>query len=217
MFSTMLAADRTHTKKRQPQQVRSASTRAALLLSAAESIVELGPTTGIAEVARRAGVSKGALQHHFGSKADLLVAVVYQGWASSTGHRTPAPPATTPILAKAPSERMSTLLNEMWNSYSQPRAKAAFIVSSDPGISEEVSTRIAPIFAEARYSLNQEWHELFADIAVSEPHIDAGRRFARSHLLGMLVQRQLPFEEPQPEVELEALSRLTLQLMTSPQ
>jgi AcrR family transcriptional regulator len=58
-------------------QERGIATRAALLEAAFECLVELGygATTTI-EVARRAGVSRGAQLHHFPTKAELLTAAI---------------------------------------------------------------------------------------------------------------------------------------------
>src|SRR5215212_4750967 len=59
------------------QQQRRAETRRALLDAAIESLIEVGfARTTTLEVQRRADVSRGALLHHFPSKAELLVAVV---------------------------------------------------------------------------------------------------------------------------------------------
>ena len=58
-------------------QGRGITTRAALLESALECLVELGyGATSTTEVARRAGVSRGAQLHHFPTKAELLSAAV---------------------------------------------------------------------------------------------------------------------------------------------
>jgi AcrR family transcriptional regulator len=60
-------------RKRRTQAERRAATRSALLKATVDSLVEDGyantTTRGIAE---RAGVTPGALQHHFASKAELL-------------------------------------------------------------------------------------------------------------------------------------------------
>ena len=59
------------------QQQRREETRRALLDAAVESLIEVGfARTTTLEVQRRAGVSRGALLHHFPSKAQLLVAAV---------------------------------------------------------------------------------------------------------------------------------------------
>jgi AcrR family transcriptional regulator len=62
---------------RRTQAERTASTRAALLGATVEALVEHGYRgTTTSDVARRAGVSYGALLHHFPTKADLLGAAV---------------------------------------------------------------------------------------------------------------------------------------------
>ncbi|HEY0480660.1 MAG TPA: TetR/AcrR family transcriptional regulator [Kofleriaceae bacterium] len=59
------------------QQQRREETRRALLDAAVESLIEVGfARTTTLEVQRRAAVSRGALLHHFPSKAELLVAAV---------------------------------------------------------------------------------------------------------------------------------------------
>lgn len=57
-------------------QVRAARTRQALILAAAELIDERGMKgTGLLDISRAAGVSKGALYFHFASKDELVAAV----------------------------------------------------------------------------------------------------------------------------------------------
>lgn len=62
---------------RVPQQERSRATRARLLEAAIDSLAELGwQATTVAVVAERAGVSRGAAQHHFRTREDLFMAAV---------------------------------------------------------------------------------------------------------------------------------------------
>jgi len=62
---------------REPQQDRSRATRQRLLEAAVESLAEVGyAATTVAVVAARAGVSRGAAQHHFPTRADLFAAAV---------------------------------------------------------------------------------------------------------------------------------------------
>src|SRR6478752_2039013 len=67
------------------EQERSIATRSKLLDAAIESLIEDGyaATTTVA-VAQRAGVSRGAGQHHFATRADLLVAAVDELFARRT-------------------------------------------------------------------------------------------------------------------------------------
>jgi AcrR family transcriptional regulator len=62
---------------RQPQQDRSRATRARLLEAAVACLAEVGWSgSTVGEVAERAGVSRGAAQHHFPTREALFVAAV---------------------------------------------------------------------------------------------------------------------------------------------
>ena len=64
---------------RETQAARSARTRGALLDAARRLFAEKGfAATGREEIAGQAGVTRGALYHHFASKAELAAAVVDQ-------------------------------------------------------------------------------------------------------------------------------------------
>jgi AcrR family transcriptional regulator len=65
--------------RRETQAARTARTRAALLSAARALFAEKGfAATGREEIAARAGVTRGALYHHFASKTDVAAAVVEQ-------------------------------------------------------------------------------------------------------------------------------------------
>jgi AcrR family transcriptional regulator len=62
---------------REPRQDRSRATRQRLLEAAVDSLAELGYAgSTVAVVATRAGVSRGAAQHHFPTRGDLFAAAV---------------------------------------------------------------------------------------------------------------------------------------------
>jgi AcrR family transcriptional regulator len=62
---------------REPQQDRSRATRSRLLEAALDRLAELGWTrTTVAVVAEHAGVSRGAAQHHFPTREDLVTAAL---------------------------------------------------------------------------------------------------------------------------------------------
>jgi AcrR family transcriptional regulator len=62
---------------KQPQQDRSRATRLALLSAAVDCLAEIGwAASTVAVVAERAGVSRGAAQHHFPTREDLFIAAV---------------------------------------------------------------------------------------------------------------------------------------------
>ncbi|RMI31290.1 TetR/AcrR family transcriptional regulator [Nocardia stercoris] len=62
-------------RPRRTQAERSAATRTLILDSTAECLLERGyPATTITEVQERTGLARGTVQHHFPTRADLLVA-----------------------------------------------------------------------------------------------------------------------------------------------
>lgn len=64
-------------RARRTQADRTAETRSRIIAAVLESISEVGyPRTTAAEVTRRAGVTWGAVQHHFGGKDGMLLAVL---------------------------------------------------------------------------------------------------------------------------------------------
>jgi len=63
--------------RRRTHAERTSETRARIMRGVVESIAELGfQRSTAAEIARRAGVTWGAVQHHFGGKDGILVAVL---------------------------------------------------------------------------------------------------------------------------------------------
>jgi AcrR family transcriptional regulator len=65
------------TVTREPQQERSRATRARLLAAAVECLAERGwAGSTVSVVAERAGVSRGAAQHHFPTREDLFTAAL---------------------------------------------------------------------------------------------------------------------------------------------
>jgi AcrR family transcriptional regulator len=68
---------KTLSSPRRTQVERTAATRERLMMATMECVVERGyAATSTTEVARRAGVSRGAQVHHFPTKADLMLAAL---------------------------------------------------------------------------------------------------------------------------------------------
>jgi AcrR family transcriptional regulator len=68
-------------RARRSHAQRTAETRARVMAAVVESIAEVGyQRTTAAEIARRAGVTWGAVQHHFGDKDGILMAVLEEAF-----------------------------------------------------------------------------------------------------------------------------------------
>ena len=85
----MVNGERGHTRRTQAD--RSATTRAALVGAATRLFAEQGYAgTGREEIVRAAGVTRGALYHHYADKADLFRAVFESVEAEVMGRSGPA-------------------------------------------------------------------------------------------------------------------------------
>jgi AcrR family transcriptional regulator len=112
-----------------PQPARAPRTQAqrrdemrhALLEAAVDSLVELGfARTTTLEVQRRAGVSRGALLHHFPSKAELLVATI----AHLAERRGRDLKQRSLSLPTGPA-RVDAVLDLLWESFAGPMFQVA--------------------------------------------------------------------------------------------
>lgn len=89
---------------------RTAETRARIVAAVVESIAEVGfSRTTAAEVTRRAGVTWGAVQHHFGGKEGMLMAVVEDSF-----RRFEARLAERPIEGLPLAERVHVFVERAW-------------------------------------------------------------------------------------------------------
>lgn len=117
-------AIRVHAPKRERRShaERTAETRRRVMEAVVEAIAELGyqRTTG-AEIARRAGVSWGAVQHHYGDKNGILAAALEDSFyrlAATLGE----PPATDRPLE----ERVSEFVDRAWKHYGSEHYRSTF-------------------------------------------------------------------------------------------
>jgi AcrR family transcriptional regulator len=110
------------TSERRTQADRREATRAALLEATVACLVEEGyAKTTTPRIAERAGVTPGALQHHFGSKSELLGEtrryLTTKAWEELL--------AETPSGELPPDARMEQLLDRIWELYKGPLLQAA--------------------------------------------------------------------------------------------
>jgi AcrR family transcriptional regulator len=104
-----------HTERR-TQAERRTVTRTKVLTATIDCLVEHGyANTSTRHIAKRAGMTVGALQHHFASKADLMAAAL-----QTLGDR-----MADEFIAEAPtegdpSERITQLLDRLWEVHRGP-------------------------------------------------------------------------------------------------
>lgn len=112
MATEALAATPTRFPRRTNEQ-RSAEMRAALIEGCIASLCDIGyARTTTQEICRRAGVTSGAIQHHFGSKDDLILATL-NALTADMQERLDA----IAVLEGTLEARCSALLTELWNTF----------------------------------------------------------------------------------------------------
>ncbi len=163
---------------------RSAETRAAILEAVSESVVEVGFTrTTAAEIARRAGVTWGAVQHHFGGKDGMLTAVLEDSFNRFV-ERVESVPREGPL-----DKRVSLFVDRAWEHFGSPHYRTTHEILLHFRAREDVEEAPAwsAIMAKA---WNEIWREIFHDAPVSrQRHILIARYTVAtlSGLAGLLV------------------------------
>ena len=126
---------------RRTQAERRATTRAALLAAALETLVEHG-SAGFTttEVGKRSGLSQGALFRHFPTKVDLLAAVcehLFDELRATYEQR---------FIDLTPEERtVPHALDLLWSTMTDPRLGAAFDLYTDARTDPQLRAGIAPV------------------------------------------------------------------------
>ncbi|WP_344824166.1 TetR/AcrR family transcriptional regulator [Actinocorallia longicatena] len=125
------------TPTREPQQDRSRATRQRLLEAAIDCLATAGwAGTTVAVVAERAGVSRGAAQHHFRTREELVTAAVEYGTDTRVAH---ARDLLTLADGRAGTLDILRLLADL---YTSPLFRAALqlwvAASSDPALRDQV-------------------------------------------------------------------------------
>ncbi|HEY1969233.1 MAG TPA: TetR family transcriptional regulator [Pseudonocardia sp.] len=132
-----------------PQQERSRATRRALVGAAVACIGELGWSGAtVALIAERAGVSRGAAQHHFPTREDLVVATMEYVSEQQVGHlRT-----RVAALPRGP-RRVEPVVDMLLELYTGPAFRAALhmwvAASTDAGLRAVVVPLQAKVGREA--------------------------------------------------------------------
>ena len=108
--------------RRRTHAERTAETRARIMGAVVESIAEVGFTRSTAaEIARRAGVTWGAVQHHFGGKDGILAAVLEDSFERFAGRL-----SDLPFEGAAPERRVELFVDRAWEHFSSPHFRSTF-------------------------------------------------------------------------------------------
>lgn len=197
---------------RRTQAERTAATRGRILRAVVESIAEVGfQRTTASEITRRAGVTWGAVQHHFGGKDGILAAVLEDSFARFAARLADVPRGGAPL-----EERVKQFVRRAWEHFSSPAYHSTFEILLNY-VPEEESDGDADVPAwqgEMFRAWNRVWDEIFADVRLGRRRTVALQTFTISTLSGMaslaMLQRAV---EPVQDDELALLEQTLLRAM----
>ncbi|GAA5044971.1 TetR/AcrR family transcriptional regulator [Nocardia callitridis] len=131
----------------EPKQDRSRATRQRLLEATIDCLAQTGwAAATVAVVAERAGVSRGAAQHHFPTREDLITAALEYMFDSRTEQ---AKEEAAQVRAADGVSRTEAVVAGLVESYTDPLFKAALQVWTHAAADPALRERIVPL--EARF------------------------------------------------------------------
>ncbi len=188
---------------RRTQEERTTTMRARLLDATIGCLLELGYAgTTTVEIARRAGVSRGAQLHHFPTKAELVIAAVEH--LAEVRHR-----EFVEAFAKVPpgTDRAGAAIDLLWPILSGP----TFYVWLELMVAARTDRALHRSVAAATDRLMQRVHQTFRDIFPQPPGtelVDDPPKFVFALLNGMAIEKMLHPDDPALAQNLHALKML---------
>lgn len=189
-------------RARRSHAERTAETCGRVKAAVIESIADVGfqRTTG-AEIARRAGVTWGAVQHHFGDKDGILMAVLEESFDRFAE-----------ILAEPPSEvsgleaRVGVFVDRAWQHFSSAHYRTTFEILLNLPADEEPAWQ-----ADMLRAWNGIWSRYFAESELSRRETLELMHYTISALSGLATTQML--EGPAAKIRARELGFLKDTLM----
>ena len=163
----------THSRsdRRRTQAERSADTTTKLLDATAACLAEIGyGRTSTTEICRRAGVSRGALLHHFPSKAALLAAACEHIFDSQVEE-------FRAVIEAVPqgADRIDVAIDTLWSMFKGDTFTAWHELINAGRTDPELQPHVALVAGRVRETISATWTDLFeapagADRATAELH-----------------------------------------------
>lgn len=170
--------------KRRTQQERSATTQRQLLDAAVECIAELGLASAtVPNIVKKAGLTTGAVQHHFGSRDDLLVAVVY-AFAERISNRG-RPPGLDALSLQ---NRISIICRDLWDAFGSAEYIAVTEILLGLRSQKDIFPNIQTLMQNAERDLDKYWMEAFANSGVRASKLATARHLFQAAFRGLALR-----------------------------
>jgi len=170
---------------RRSQAERTAETRGKIMRAVVESITEVGfQKTTASEIARRAGLTWGAVQHHFGGKDGILAAVLEDSFERFAERLTSFPGEESPL-----EKRVAFFIDRSWEHFRSPHYRSTFEILLN--YSDEERDADAPWKGQMLRAWNRIWSEIFSDSHLSRRRTVTLQHYTISALSGLASMKML--------------------------
>ena len=144
------------TRREGLRDAQAKQSRARVLESAVACIDELGIARASSnEIARRAGMTWGAIQHHFGSREDLLLSVIESNFSELESNVRNAA-----VVGGTTLERVQALADLLWDYCSDIRFRVSIEILLDLRRDPAGSDLVAQRLSDANESMGVMWDEI---------------------------------------------------------
>lgn len=182
---------------------RGSITRAALVRSATDLFVEQGyGAVSVRDLARRTGLTTGAIYGHFRNKADLLVAAISDRIAEELEN---------PTATSTGNSRLVDAIGRQWRTYRSRTSMRALLVEG--AAAARVDAEVRRELSETLDAKLDEWRAIYQDIQTSQ-HLDPEADMETlmfmlfSAELGLGVLESIGVELPKPPAWERTIERL---------
>jgi AcrR family transcriptional regulator len=175
---------RTRRAPRRSHAERTAETRALILDAVVRAIDEIGvQRTTAVEIARRAGVTWGAVQHHFGGKDGILIAVLERSFADFAARLADLDAEQLPL-----GERARLFVERAWQHFASAEYRSSFEILL--GYGDQLDDAREPAWRVRFFDAwDREWQRLFGDAPIARRKHHLLQHYAFSVLSGLATSR----------------------------
>ncbi len=154
------------------------------------------------EIVSRAGVSRGAMLHHFPSRAELFVAAAEHVAAVRLAE-------FRDTLASLPSGagRFDAAIDLLWKNFTSPSFYAMLDLTAAARTDQELRDKLADAADRFDGTLSATTEELFGDMAPAAEMVQAGRRFLYFLMQGMATNRIVSHSDREAQQVLDILKQ----------
>jgi AcrR family transcriptional regulator len=196
--------------RRYKQKLKSTTTRRALIDAAVDVIVERGfSDTTTTLIADRAHVSRGALQHHFKSKNDIIVAVL-----DEINQEANLRIDVDQLVKKTTAERIDILLDHLFDVYDTKLHRAAIQIWLSVFSDSLLHERVRHDFSRMEVSINSVWAQVFPEQKLSHTRVAAIRHVVINSIRGTTMRRMLKIYDGDAGSEIAILREFLIGVLT---